>query len=485
MGDVLKFTPGAVTKGATVAFFTDTSLTSPTTALLTSSSGLDTVPTQRIKVGGVATTAQVLTDQDASGADGKVPPVYQAAASPTTIYMAELDYNNAPVSSTKQTLTGVDPVGVVNATSDASSVAVTPTGNIAATDVQAALAELDSEKQPLDSDLTAIAALSTTAYGRSLLAAADAAAGRTLFGLGTAATAAATDFQPVDSDLTAIAALSTTSYGRAFLTLADAAAGRTALGLGTAATVDTGTASGNVPLLGASGLLATARLGTGTADGTKVLKGDQTWGAAGGIPAGGTQSQVLAKNSGTDGDASWVTDAAGGGDIFRSGYYSLPLLPTGVFTSTSSSVGFCYFIPLLVPIRRAFDRIGVNLTASGSAGAVARLGIYANAGGIPGALILDAGTIDSSGGGGAKEITISQTLGPGLVWLAVVAQVNSASFTTYASTNSSTLVPTGTAPPTSSTTGYWYASGVTGALPSTAPTPAGVSYGPVVSLRAA
>lgn len=46
-----------------------------------------------------------------------------------------------------------------------------------------------STYQPLDSDLTAIAALTTTAYGRSLLALADAAAGRTLLGLGSLATA--------------------------------------------------------------------------------------------------------------------------------------------------------------------------------------------------------------------------------------------------------------------------------------------------------
>lgn len=91
--------------------------------------------------------------------------------------------------------------------------------------------------QPLDSDLTAIAALSTTTFGRSLLALADAAAGRTSLGLGTMAVetaanylttaAAASGYQPLDSDLTAIAALSTTSYGRSLLTSADAAALRT------------------------------------------------------------------------------------------------------------------------------------------------------------------------------------------------------------------------------------------------------------------
>jgi hypothetical protein len=106
--------------------------------------------------------------------------------------------------------------------------------------------------QPVDSDLTAIAALTTTAFGRSVLTQADAAAVRTLAGLGTAATHASTDFdssgaaaaaqaasQPLDSDLTAIAALTTTAYGRAFLGLADAAAARTALALGTAATSNT------------------------------------------------------------------------------------------------------------------------------------------------------------------------------------------------------------------------------------------------------
>jgi hypothetical protein len=107
--------------------------------------------------------------------------------------------------------------------------------------------------QPLDSDLTAIAALSTTAFGRSLLTLGSAysmlwgkalalhdnthtippcvfvddgicyfdningvsvdAAGRTAF-------QDALQIQPLDSDLTAIASLSTTAFGRSLLTLA-------------------------------------------------------------------------------------------------------------------------------------------------------------------------------------------------------------------------------------------------------------------------
>lgn len=54
--------------------------------------------------------------------------------------------------------------------------------------VASSLAGLASVYQPLDSDLTAIAALSTTSFGRGLLALADAAALRGAAGLGTLAT---------------------------------------------------------------------------------------------------------------------------------------------------------------------------------------------------------------------------------------------------------------------------------------------------------
>ena len=125
-----------------------------------------------------------------------------------------------------------------------------------------------TDAQPLDSDLTSIAALTTTPFGRSLLTQADAAATRTTIGAGTSSfdgayasltgipstfTPAAhnqawstitttpttlagygiTDAQPLDSDLTSIAALTTTPFGRSLLTQADAAATRTTIGAGT------------------------------------------------------------------------------------------------------------------------------------------------------------------------------------------------------------------------------------------------------------
>lgn len=94
--------------------------------------------------------------------------------------------------------------------------------------------------QPKDADLTAIAALTTTPFGRELLTKASAAAVREALVLGTAAlqpsgafdaagaaAAAQAASQPLDADLTAIAALTTTTLGRSLLAGASSAELRT------------------------------------------------------------------------------------------------------------------------------------------------------------------------------------------------------------------------------------------------------------------
>lgn len=139
----------------------------------------------------------------------------------------------------------------------------TESAGAAATAQAAAIAA----SQPVDSDLTAIAALSTTSYGRSVLTQADATALRSLAGLGTAATQATTAFdasgaaaaaqtasQPVDSDLTTLAGLTATtnnmiqSVGSAWASRtptqvksALAIANTDVSGLGTASTQDVAT----------------------------------------------------------------------------------------------------------------------------------------------------------------------------------------------------------------------------------------------------
>lgn len=110
-------------------------------------------------------------------------------------------------------------------------------------------------KQAADADLTAIASLTTTAFGRELLTLVDAIAARAklqLGGLATKNSLAANEVgaepfgavstlrgeilslleakQPLDADLTAIANLTTTTFGRELLSLLDSAEARTKIG---------------------------------------------------------------------------------------------------------------------------------------------------------------------------------------------------------------------------------------------------------------
>jgi hypothetical protein len=91
----------------------------------------------------------------------------------------------------------------------------TPFGRAFLTLLDAAAARSYISAQQQDADLDAIAALATTVFGRSLLTVVDAAAGR-----------AALSVQAQNTNLDAIAALVTTAFGRGFLPLADATAAR-------------------------------------------------------------------------------------------------------------------------------------------------------------------------------------------------------------------------------------------------------------------
>lgn len=126
----------------------------------------------------------------------------------------------------------------------------------AAAAAQAASEPLDSDLQAIAALATTtfgrnLLALADAASARSalLLGTAATQASTAFDTAGAAATAQAAAIaasEATDADLDAIAALSTTSFGRSLLTSADAAALRSAEGLGTAATKNTGTASGTV-----------------------------------------------------------------------------------------------------------------------------------------------------------------------------------------------------------------------------------------------
>lgn len=170
-----------------------------------------------------------------------------------------------------------------------------------------------TDAQPLDSDLTSIAALTTTAFGRSLLTQADAAATRTTIGAGTSSfdgayasltgipstfTPAAhnqawstitttpttlsgygiTDAQGLDSDLTALAGLS--SNGLIARTADGAAATRTITGTTNQVIVSDGDGVAGNPTLSLPQSIATtstpqfARLGIGVSPSAACLEID-------------------------------------------------------------------------------------------------------------------------------------------------------------------------------------------------------------------
>jgi hypothetical protein len=335
-------------------------------------------------------------------------------------------------------------------------------------EVTAAIGALSATYQPLDSDLTAIAALSTTSFGRGFLVLADAAGGRSALSLGTAATAdtgtgaanvptitqADARYQPLDSDLTAIAALTTTVFGRSLLALADAAAARTALGLvigtnvqaydgelaaiagltsaadrlpyftgsGTAslatftaagrALVDDADAAAQRTTLGlaaiaasgsaadlGSGTVATARLGSGTANGTTFLRGDQTWAT----PSGGGGA-VLPSFFGTGetGDATISSNTTLTADT----YYNNLTVDAGVTLSTG---GFRIFVAGTLTLNGTIAHNGSNgSNASGAAGAAkGTLGVSTTANGGNGS------TAAGSNGNGLANNAFGGTGGAG------------------------------------------------------------------------
>lgn len=92
---------------------------------------------------------------------------------------------------------------------------------------------------------------------------------------------------------------------------------------------------------------------------------------------------------------------------------------TGLFAGTAATRGTLYASAIVVPDRATYTRIGFTL-GTGITSCTARLGLYADSDGMPGDLILDAGTITCEpGDAGTREITISQEMFPGLYWICI------------------------------------------------------------------
>ena len=164
-----------------------------------------------------------------------------------------------------------------------------------------------------------------------------------------------------------------------------------------------------------------------------------------------------------------ATGGAGGADgdaptrAYRSGFYYAPSFANGanaaILQDTLSA------IPYYVAYATTFNQIGV--IGGVAVGSNARMGIYADSSGVPGPLVLDAGSV-SAAAGGLITIAISKLLTPGWYWLACVSQGAAGNLQqgqAFAGVNVSVLgLPVANPISTGAIMGYTRA-GVSGALP--------------------
>jgi hypothetical protein len=172
----------------------------------------------------------------------------------------------------------------------------------------------------------------------------------------------------------------------------------------------------------------------------------------------------------------------GGFPKFVSGYYYTTNL--GGMGGNVPTANEMRLVPFYVSETTTFTRISARISTPITGGTF-RLGIYSsNSNNIPATRLLDAGTIDGSSTG-SKAITISQSLTPGLYWLAGVGQGTSGvGVRSYLSSTFGNYVPNGTTSggvEANPSTG-WSVSSVSGALPSTISSPTLTTLAPVIHL---
>ncbi len=135
------------------------------------------------------------------------------------------------------------------------------------------------------------------------------------------ATYLAPTFQVSDADLTAIAALATQSFGRTLLTAADAAAVRSAIGLGTAAVQTIGTSGATVPLLSGTNTFSGSQtmaglfVGAGITTGSAVSTGETAIELGGGRTGSGVSYIDMHTTAGSDYEVRILRDAGANGNL--------------------------------------------------------------------------------------------------------------------------------------------------------------------------
>lgn len=169
-----------------------------------------------------------------------------------------------------------------------------------------------------------------------------------------------------------------------------------------------------------------------------------------------------------------ASDSSRAARLVSGNYY----FTSGQSATTTASMGannVLKVVPWRVPSAVTLSKIGCEVTTAGEAGSKVRLGIYADASGVPGALVVDGGQINGDSNT-VQEATINVSLDPGLYWIGAAAQSAPTTRPTvraslYQYAPEEAYIGQATIPGTND---LWYGYGVasvSGALPSTFGTP--------------
>ena len=223
------------------------------------------------------------------------------------------------------------------------------------------------------------------------------------------------------------------------------ATARTNLGLGTAATAATGdfaaashTHTGSQVTVDASGFNGNLTTSDDTVQEVAQKLDDLVIPAAGIADPGGANDDFLQRKSGawTNRTIAQVQD-----DL---GVLHKVATPVGFWTGAVSgttlevnqtdlylSAGGRGSASVMWLAGGTYDRIAVAVSSAGTA--TIRLGLWAadRATGLPGALVLDAGTVSMAGSAGLREITISLTIPSGWYWASMSADAYTSTFNVW------------------------------------------------------
>lgn len=145
-------------------------------------------------------------------------------------------------------------------------------------------------------------------------------------------------------------------------------------------------------------------------------------------------------------------------------------------TSNAYATGECYFVPFFCGKSLPVQSIGCNMTAAGTTGGKARLGVFLDDGAGTLSLFSDAGQVALDGVTGGLSLPISLTFPPGWIWLACAFQTLGASIPTMSTLNRMSESPAGSSSLDNArqgSVGAMKVTGVTGGLPSN---PSGFSF---------